>query len=113
MKEKKLMYQIGGQMMHVQLYPVYYLFNRSLGVYIYKAGSGVDDEDSFVITCCLDAPQAKNCAYIDVNNCGADIVKWLEEKLGVRFNRAMCRILSFCLMKAYCWNIQTSFMRNI
>ena len=32
MKEKKLMYRIGGQIMHVQLYPIYYLFNRSLGM---------------------------------------------------------------------------------
>lgn len=79
MKEKKLMYQIGGRMRSVQLYPIHYLFNRSLGMYMCKAGSGINDEDSLVITRCLDAPQSKNCAYIDVNNYGEDIVKWLEE----------------------------------
>ena len=78
MKEKKLMYRIGGQIRHVQLYPIYYLFNRSLGMCMYKAASGIDDEDLLVITCCLDVPQQKNCAYIDVNNCGEDIIKWLE-----------------------------------
>lgn len=53
------MYRIGGQIRHVQLYPIYYLFNRSLGMCMYKAGSGIDDEDLLVITCCLDVPQQK------------------------------------------------------
>lgn len=79
MKDKKLMYKIDGEMRHVQLYPIYYSYDRSLGMYICKAGSGIDDEDALEITCCLNEPQTKNCAYIDVNDCGEDIIKWLEE----------------------------------
>lgn len=73
MKEKKLMYRIDGRMRQVQLYPLYYEFNRSLGLCLRT------EEDMLTITCCLDAPQTKNCAYIDVNNCGEAIIKWLEE----------------------------------
>lgn len=79
MEKKKLMHKIGGKKREVQLYPVYYTHNRSLGICLCKKGRGIDDEDALEITCCLDAPQTKNCAYIDVNNCGEDIIKWLEE----------------------------------
>ncbi|MCH5248340.1 MAG: DUF4313 domain-containing protein [Lachnospiraceae bacterium] len=83
MEEKKLMYKIDGQMWQVQLYPVYYTYNRSLGICLCKKGRSIDDEDTLEITRCLDAPQTKNCAYIDVNNYGTDIIKWLEKnKLG-------------------------------
>lgn len=83
MEERKLMYKIGGQMRQVQLYPVCYTYNRSLGICLCKKGRGIDDEDTLTITRCLDAPQTRNCAYIDVNNCGPEIIKWLEKnKLG-------------------------------
>ncbi len=73
MEEKKLMYKIDGRMRQVHLYPLCYEFNRSLGLCLRTK------EDMLEITCCLDAPQTKNCAYIDVNNCGEAIIKWLEE----------------------------------
>lgn len=78
MKEKKLMYEIDDIVQTVKLFPVYYEFNRSLGILLCKKYKGIDD-DAISITCCLDAPQKKNCVYIDVNNCGKNIVKWLEE----------------------------------
>lgn len=83
MEERKLMYKIGGQMRQVQLYPVCYTYNRSLGMCLCKKGRDIDDEDTLTITRCLDAPQTKNCVYIDVNNCGPEIIQWLEKnKLG-------------------------------
>lgn len=48
----------------------------------------IDDEDTLEIARCLDAPQTKNCVYIDVNNYGPCMIQWLEKtKLGKRTGR--------------------------
>lgn len=85
MEEKKLMFKIDGKLREIQLYPVCYTYNRSLGICLCKKGMGIDDEDTLEITRCLDAPQTKNCVYIDVNNYGLGMIQWLEKnKLGKR-----------------------------
>ena len=55
--------------------PTYYPYNRTLAIALFE-----DSEAYGNLTCCLDDAPGRNCAYIDVNNMGKDIVEVLEKE---------------------------------
>lgn len=72
-----------GQIIKLEVQPGYYLCNRTLSVMLYEGW-----ESYGPLTCNLDKPLERNCAYIDVNNMGEDIVEVLEKnRLGQKTGR--------------------------
>lgn len=63
-----------GQSLKLELVPTYYLINRTLSIQLMDKEGYYGD-----LTRCLDDAPGKNCAYIDVNNMGPDIIQRLEE----------------------------------
>jgi len=64
----------------LEILPSYYMYNRTLAIELFE-----DGEPYGVLTCCLDDAPGRNCAYVDVNNMGKNIVEVLEkEGLGKR-----------------------------
>lgn len=59
----------------LEIRPTYYPYNRTLAIALFEDGEAYGN-----LTCCLDDAPGTNCAYIDVNNMGKDIVEVLEEE---------------------------------
>ncbi len=59
----------------LEVWPTYYAYNRTLAIALFEEGEPYGN-----LTCCLDDAPGRNCAYIDVNNMGMDIVDVLEEE---------------------------------
>ena len=59
----------------LEIRPTYYPYNRTLAIALFEDGEAYGN-----LTCCLDDAPGRNCAYIDVNNMGKDIVEVLEEE---------------------------------
>lgn len=59
----------------LEIRPMYYPYNRTLAIALFEDGEAYGN-----LTCCLDDAPGRNCAYIDVNNMGKDIVEVLEEE---------------------------------
>ncbi len=59
----------------LEVWPTYYAYNRTLAISLFEEGEPYGN-----LTCCLDDAPGRNCAYIDVNNMGIDIVDVLEEE---------------------------------
>lgn len=75
-----------GQILKLEVRPGYYPYNRALLVGLYE-----DWESYGALTCNLDKSLERNCAYIDVNNMGEDLVEVLEKSgFGKRTGRK-CR----------------------
>ncbi len=80
-----------GQLLKLEVRPGYYPYNRTLQVGLYE-----DWESYGALTCNLDKPLERNCAYIDVNNMGEDIVEVLEKSgFGKRTGRKCQSGLAF------------------
>lgn len=63
-----------GQIIKLEVRPGYYPDNRTLRIGLYE-----DWESYGALTRNLDVPLERNCAYIDVNNMGEDIIEVLEK----------------------------------
>lgn len=101
-----------GQIIKLEVQPGYYLCNRTLSVMLYEGW-----ESYGPLTCNLDKPLERNCAYIDVNNMGEDIVEVLEktglDKKPVESgDLGMSFILSSSSMKKRCGNAQMIIMSS-
>lgn len=59
----------------LEVWPTYYPYNRTLAIALFE-----NDESYVNLTCCLDDTPGRNCAYIDVNHMGKDIVEVLEKE---------------------------------
>lgn len=59
----------------LEVWPTYYPYNRTLAIALFENGESYGN-----LTCCLDDTPGKNCAYIDVNHMGKDIVEVLEKE---------------------------------
>lgn len=59
----------------LEVWPTYYAYNRTLAIALFEEGELYGN-----LTCCLDDAPGRNCAYIDVNYMGVDIVDVLEEE---------------------------------
>lgn len=85
--KRVLKVRLYGKMRKLEIELNYYQYNRTLYIGLYEKGEEFDS-----LTCNLpDAAPGRNCAYINVNHLGEDILEDLEEcGFGKRTNR-ICR----------------------
>lgn len=72
--KKNLKIERYGKIRIMEVVPNYYLYNRTLLIELYEGGEAYGN-----LTCNLHTVPGRNCAFIDVNNMGSDIVERLEQ----------------------------------